>query len=633
MNNPALRRVLVVDDSPDVHEDFRKVLCRPVRGAALDELEAELFSPSPGDDDDAPRWSKLRPHPDRGARMAAPPDIPVFEIDSAFQGHEAVTLVHRALEAGRPYAMAFVDIRMPPGYDGLETIRRLWTLDPAIEVVVCSAYSDHSWEQMLAVIGETDQLLILKKPFQADEARQLALALTTKRRLKRAAELRSEDLERRVAERTAELAERNQQLEQSVKRRRRTLRRLARSNIVRTAQARTLSSLLALSHELAACEDVDAAVSHALATTAALLHVDRALLLLPDRGPQSAPAVGGEAQSLRIAGALGVDPAVVASTVVPVGVGLAGRVYVAGTAVVLNSQAVVDAPPDDSPFDACGPLVCRALVSSERVVGVLHVTRSGGHDGPPRRKTDAPFSARDLATIDTICNMAASTIHDLQVRRARDEARDSIVTGLATLLECRDSVTGPHLERVSGYALLLAESLRALGRDGQVIDAAFLHNLRRAVPLHDIGKAGIPDRILMKPGRLTSDEFEIMRTHTRIGARAIEAMRQRAPETPFLALAAEIALHHHERWDGTGYPHGLAGEAIPLAARLTALADVYDALTTVRPYKPAYTHARAVAIILEEAGRHFDPAIVAAFERVAADFEALAAHLGGSASD
>jgi putative two-component system response regulator len=170
------------------------------------------------------------------------------------------------------------------------------------------------------------------------------------------------------------------------------------------------------------------------------------------------------------------------------------------------------------------------------------------------------------------------------------------------------------------YSQMLAEELACHAPYSSAINQRFVNDLYRSSPLHDIGKVAIRDEILLKPGRLTSEEFATMRQHTVIGAGILDQAVARSHSGGFLAMAASIARHHHERFDGTGYPDGLAGEAIPLAARIVAVADVYDALTSVRPYKPAFSPERAKEIIVREDGRHFDPAVVAAFHARFADF-------------
>ncbi|MFQ5413836.1 MAG: HD domain-containing phosphohydrolase [Phycisphaerae bacterium] len=191
--------------------------------------------------------------------------------------------------------------------------------------------------------------------------------------------------------------------------------------------------------------------------------------------------------------------------------------------------------------------------------------------------------------------------------------RDVAVFALAKLAESRDPETGEHLHRIRSYCRILGEQLHRRGPYTDEIDDQFIEYLDRASPLHDIGKVGIPDVILLKPGRLTTSEFEIMQRHAAIGADALAEAAGRSGCGGFLAMAAEVARSHHERFDGTGYPDGLRGRRIPLSARIVALADVYDALTSVRVYKAAYEPEVARLMIERESGRHFDPAVVDAF--------------------
>ncbi len=198
------------------------------------------------------------------------------------------------------------------------------------------------------------------------------------------------------------------------------------------------------------------------------------------------------------------------------------------------------------------------------------------------------------------------------------ETREVAIFAMAKLAESRDPETGEHLERMRNYSQVLAEQLRLCG----MVDADFVHLMYLTSPLHDIGKVGIPDSVLLKPGRLSDREFEIMKSHTTIGAETLAAAERQYPGVAYLTLAKEIALTHHEHFDGTGYPSGLCGEDIPLAGRIVALADVYDALTTKRVYKDAFTHEIARNIILEAEGKQFDPQLVRAFLAAEEEFVA-----------
>ncbi|MGL6195904.1 MAG: response regulator [Thermoguttaceae bacterium] len=193
------------------------------------------------------------------------------------------------------------------------------------------------------------------------------------------------------------------------------------------------------------------------------------------------------------------------------------------------------------------------------------------------------------------------------------ETRDVAIFALAKLAESRDIDTGAHLERVQHYCRSLSQQLAILEKYQEVIDAEFIRLIYQTSPLHDIGKVGIPDAVLLKPGRLDAKEFDIMKSHTSIGADTLGAALEKFPGVSFLSMARDIAATHHERFDGTGYPNNLAGSDIPLCGRIIALADVYDALTSRRVYKQAFTHESAKSIIIEGRETHFDPDVVDAF--------------------
>ncbi len=207
------------------------------------------------------------------------------------------------------------------------------------------------------------------------------------------------------------------------------------------------------------------------------------------------------------------------------------------------------------------------------------------------------------------------------------EGRDMMIFSLAKLAESRDQDTGTHLERIREYCRLLASELMTWPKFESQIDAQFVELIYLTSPLHDVGKVGIPDSVLLKPGKLTHDEFEVMKQHTLIGGETLRASAQAHPQAGFLMMALDITLKHHERWDGTGYPFGLKGEDIPLSARIVAVADVYDALTTRRVYKPAMTHEDAADIIRKSSGGHFDPDIVDAFFKVEEQIREIRAKL------
>ena len=377
---PQHRRILAIDDNLAIHEDYRKVLLQRQNNDGISETEAILFDEEPIENEE--------------------PQL-TFEIDSAMQGQEGFNKVQEALDSQNPYAVAFVDVRMPPGWDGIETVKRIWDIAPDLPIVLCTAYSDHSWEDISRELRRTDQLLFLKKPFDPIALRQIAAAQTSRWWLNRIANYKKEELELLVDERTREIS----------------------------------------------------------------------------------------------------------------------------------------------------------------------------------------------------------------------MTRDLVFYTLARLAESRDPETGAHLERIQAYTRLLIETLAKSGPYQDQIDSKFIQEVCRSSILHDIGKVGVPDHVLLKPGRLTPEEFEIMKTHTEIGAEALEDAQQISDCCSFLRTAAEIARYHHERFDGSGYPNGLIGQRIPLSARIVAVADVFDALTSQRIYKNAMCALDAREMINAESGKHFDPKIVAAFNQ------------------
>ncbi len=230
-------------------------------------------------------------------------------------------------------------------------------------------------------------------------------------------------------------------------------------------------------------------------------------------------------------------------------------------------------------------------------------------------------------------------------RRIRENLmiQDISLCALAQLAETRDSDTGKHILRTKAYVEALARKLQSHPRFSSELDELHLSRIVKASPLHDIGKVGIPDHILLKPGKLTIEEWEIMKNHCRIGGNVIRHTIDKAKEITkdedfetspeslsFLEVAYDIATSHHERWDGTGYPDGLAGKAIPLPARLMALADVFDAVTTPRVYKKPWSTEEAAQLISEQKGKQFDPDIVEAFESIRETFENIQRALSDS---
>ncbi|MBF0251432.1 MAG: HD domain-containing protein [Alphaproteobacteria bacterium] len=237
-----------------------------------------------------------------------------------------------------------------------------------------------------------------------------------------------------------------------------------------------------------------------------------------------------------------------------------------------------------------------------------------------------------VARNDEFGLMAART--NVMVERIRAHAeelartRDVTILSLASLAETRDNETGAHILRTQRYVRALARHLRDHPNFRDALDEETIDLLYKSAPLHDVGKVGIPDRILLKPGKLDDDEFAIMKTHATLGADALAVAEKELGTNSFMRFAREISATHHEKWDGTGYPNGLRETMIPLSGRLMAVADVYDALISKRVYKPAFPHEKAMEIIREGRGRHFDPDVVDALDAVEAEFKSIAAAYG-----
>ncbi|MBV8681145.1 MAG: two-component system response regulator [Aquitalea sp.] len=336
------------------------------------------------------------------------------------------------------------------------------------------------------------------------------------------------------------------------------------------------------------------------------------------------------------------------------------RVLVANSGERALQLVTAETPPDLVLLDVLMPgiggiEVCRQMQNDKRTaaIPVIFLTAMGqreaeqaGFDAGAVDYIIKPFSPPVvLARVRTHLKLKAATdfLQDQaaflqrEVEKRTQEVQviqDVTIMAMASLAETRDHETGNHIRRTQNYVRILAMQLKSHPRFQHVLDDETIQLLYKSAPLHDIGKVGIPDYILLKPGALTLEEFEIMKTHTILGRDAIAAAEKllNAPSS-FLRLAREIANYHQEKWDGSGYPEGLAGDAIPVSARLMAIADVYDALISRRVYKPPFPHATAVEMIIAGRGQHFDPDMVDAFALIAGDFHQIALQFSDKATD
>lgn len=271
-----------------------------------------------------------------------------------------------------------------------------------------------------------------------------------------------------------------------------------------------------------------------------------------------------------------------------------------------------------------GPELCRAIRADD-LMGYVYVILVTSHDTPQETVEGLSAGADDF--IGKPFNPAELIARVRTGERILSlETRDVAIFAMARLAESRDPETGAHLERVRSYCRVLANDLAAQPKFQSEINDEFVRLIYLTSPLHDIGKVGIPDCVLLKAGRLSDREFDIMKMHAMLGAQTLDAALRAFPGVKFLEMARDIAATHHERWDGSGYPEGLVGTAIPLSGRIVALADVYDALTSKRVYKAAFSHEIAKSMILKDTGTHFDPDIIEAFIRTENQFIDIRTH-------
>jgi HD-GYP domain-containing protein (c-di-GMP phosphodiesterase class II) len=240
------------------------------------------------------------------------------------------------------------------------------------------------------------------------------------------------------------------------------------------------------------------------------------------------------------------------------------------------------------------------------------------------------FGNREVDTFDSqvvgMCTMLvdqmAYSLENIRLVRELQDSRDAVIRGMALLSEMKDNHIGGHLNRICAFSAYLAEKLQ--GRPAYPeVTPYFTQLIERASALHDVGKVGVPDSILLKPGKLSGAEFEVMKSHTILGGELLEGLMDDFGEYEMIVMGAEVARAHHERWDGKGYPQGIAGKDIPLAARIVAICDVYDALTSKRVYKDAWTQQAAIEVLREGAGSQFDPDLVKIFLSRPRDLEVI----------
>jgi HD-GYP domain-containing protein (c-di-GMP phosphodiesterase class II) len=249
-----------------------------------------------------------------------------------------------------------------------------------------------------------------------------------------------------------------------------------------------------------------------------------------------------------------------------------------------------------------GSSLVMPIISNQGPVGVFDFGSQSPRAFPPQ----------EVGMCSMVVDQMSYSLENIRLVRELRDSRDAVIRGMALLSEIRDSHIGGHLDRICAMSRYLAE--RLVGRVGyQEVTLSFISTLERSAALHDVGKVGIPDSVLMKPAQLTDEEFVVMRTHTTIGGELLDGLIEDFGSYSMITMGAAVARGHHERWDGKGYPHGIAGKEIPLEARIVAICDVYDALTSKRVYKDAWGHEETMQILRDGAGSQFDPDLVEVF--------------------
>ena len=316
--------------------------------------------------------------------------------------------------------------------------------------------------------------------------------------------------------------------------------------------------------------------------------------------------------------AVGIEPSIAERLHVKKVEGITGQVFQSGKTFVAKTYGAAAPAAREYARDTflSTPLISTSLETQDGVLGVLNVTE---------KSDSTTFCEDEIECIRSVAGAAAIALANVTRRVRLQQSVRVLLQTVGRLAEYRDEETTQHIERVSTMARILARELHREGPYASMVTDDFIESLVQAAPMHDIGKVGISDDILTKPGKLTDEEFQIMKTHTDIGRRVLSQALDPAHPVPLLRMCIDIAYCHHERFDGTGYPRRIAGDRIPLAARIIALVDAYDAITSRRRYKEAKSHEQAVEIIRSEAGKHFDPVLVAAFLQCDEQFEEVRA--------
>lgn len=446
------KRILIVDDNPSIHDDFEKILTRTIANdlnKEISELEEFLF----GENTPQHAASKIT-----GEYFQ-------YQLEHAYSGEEAFRMVEASVREGNPYALAFVDERMPPGWDGITAIANIWSVDPQLEVIICTAYSDYSWDEIVAKLGVNDRLLLLKKPFDSVEVKQMVLAITQKWNITQKTRHYEDQLVRTIA-----------------------------------AQTSFISSMFEFTNKLNSLNNMDDILDCIISTIRHFIRCERIAIMLVDE----------RNQYLTIKKAVGIKDELVHKTAIKTGEGIVGQVFNHGATLVINDlekERLFKNNPEEDSFLSL-PLLCSPLIGPKIKLGVIIIMNND---------INQPFNDNDERVMSYISYSASIAINNQLNELKLEDSFIGIINALTEIIDAKDHYTRGHSERVSELSVRICNQLNLPPDETQTLQVAAI--------LHDIGKIGIPEAILCKADRLTDEEFNLIKEHPDIGDKILKDVK------------------------------------------------------------------------------------------------------------
>lgn len=446
------KRILIVDDNPSIHDDFDKILTHTMTNGLnkeISQLEQFLFG------ENSSQYA--------AAKIAG--ESFQYQLEHAYSGEEAFRMVEAAIHDGNPYALAFMDERMPPGWDGITAIANIWSIDPHLEIIICTAYSDYSWDEIVAKLGVTDHLLLLKKPFDSVEVKQMVLAITQKWNLTQKTRHYEDGLERTIE-----------------------------------AQTSFISAMFEFANKLNSLNNMDSILECIVGTIQNFIHCERIAIMLVDE----------RNEYLTIKKAVGLEDEVIQNVRIKTGEGIVGQAFTHSTTLVFNDLEkgkFFKNNPDQEPFIRL-PLLCSPLVGPKIKLGVVVIMN---------QETEQPFNDNDERIMSYISYSASIAINNQLNELKLEDSFIGIINALTEIIDAKDHYTRGHSERVSELAVKICNQMNLSSDETRTLQVAAI--------LHDIGKIGIPEAILCKADRLTEEEFNLIKEHPGIGDKILRDVK------------------------------------------------------------------------------------------------------------